>query len=181
MKLVTDNKVYVQKDDIIHLLRGVNGGSIPASVFNKCFSSSFFIVDDSNRYEFIEFDSPEDIEYWKNQPWSIDYIALKDEPDETLISLGESYADKQSIIANEFNSLSGEEKEDNYDIVTKYEILDFMMFSLRDIILMRKGELDFPFPEGLEYLKPNNSKPKIENKETKQSFIKRFINKFSKK
>ena len=73
MKIITDNAVYVQKNDIAYLNQ--TDLAIPASIFMKIFGND--IVDDNNRYEFIKFDTPEEIEYFRNIDWMIDYNEVK--------------------------------------------------------------------------------------------------------
>ena len=64
MKIITEKEVYVQKNDIAYL----NQTDLPilASVFTKLLDKGIIIIDNSNRYEFVKFDKPEEIEYFKN-------------------------------------------------------------------------------------------------------------------
>ena len=64
MKIITDSAVYVQKNDIAYLNQ--TDLAIPASIFMKVFGSGIVIIDDSNRYEFVEFDCQwyNDGKYW---------------------------------------------------------------------------------------------------------------------
>ena len=75
MKIITDNAAYVQMNDIAFLNHC--DLPIPASVFMKSFGFGIFVVDDSNRYDFKEFNKPEDIEFFKNIDWMIDYNEVK--------------------------------------------------------------------------------------------------------
>ena len=70
MKIVTDKKVYVQKNDIAYLNQ--TDLPIPASIFMKVYGNGIVIIDDRNRYEFIEFTAPKEIEFFKKLDWMID-------------------------------------------------------------------------------------------------------------
>ena len=59
MKIITDNAAYVQKNDIAYMNQ--TDLVIPASIFMKAFGNVTVIVDDSNRYEFVTFEVPEEI------------------------------------------------------------------------------------------------------------------------
>lgn len=73
MKIFANNKVYVQKNDLTYLLH--NAKEIPTSIFEKVFNGIFIVTDD-NRYEFIEFSKPEEIEFFKKNEWMVDYNSL---------------------------------------------------------------------------------------------------------
>ena len=66
------DKVYVQKNDLAYFMRGAEGISVPASIIDKVFGQ-IFIVTDENRYEFVEFSSLEEIEFFKKCDWMVDY------------------------------------------------------------------------------------------------------------
>lgn len=114
MKIITDNAVYVQKNDIAYLNQ--TDLAIPASIFMKVFGSGIVIIDDSNRYEFVEFDAPEEIEFFKGIDWMIDYNEVKDLSEEETITLGQSIAEEKNSIAQRFNSLTLEERKYEYGI-----------------------------------------------------------------
>ena len=76
MKIITDSVAYVQKNDIAFLTQ--TDRAIPASIFMKVFGNGIVIIDDSNRYEFVEFEAPEEIEFFKSIDWMIDYNEVKD-------------------------------------------------------------------------------------------------------
>ena len=58
MKIITDDAIYIQKNDITYLNQylSLNKLLIPTSIFEKVFGSNIVIIDNSNRYEFIKFD-----------------------------------------------------------------------------------------------------------------------------
>ena len=149
MKIITDNAAYVQMNDIAFLDQC--DLPIPASVFMKCFGFGISVVDDSNRYDFKEFDKPEDIEFFKNIDWMIDYNEVKDLSDEEHFALAQSIADEMETIAKKFDSMSPKQKKENINMVSQHELLEFKFYSLRDVYWFKHGDLKMNLPEGVEY------------------------------
>ena len=170
MKIITNNKAYVQLNDISYLLRSTD--LIPASIFEKCFSD-IFICTDQNRYEFMEFDTKEEIDFFKNLDYSIDYLALKDLTEKEIIQYGISLSEKRNEIAKKYNAMSDRDKEKNLDMVTQCELLDFKILSVRDILWFKQGHLQMYLPDGIEY--PEDTQPQ---KEKKSGRLSRFLSKF---
>lgn len=63
---------------------------IPTSIFMKVFDRDVIIINNRNRYDFVEFDAPEEIEFFKGIDWMIDYNEVKDLSEEGIITLGQS-------------------------------------------------------------------------------------------
>lgn len=148
MKIITDDVAFVQKNDISYLNR--TDLSIPASIYMKVFGSGVVIIDDSNRYEFIGFEAPEEIEFFKGIDWMIDYNEVKDLSEEETISLGQSIAEEKNSIAQRFNSMPPEEKERNIDMISQCKLLDFKMYSLRDVLWFKQGRIEMKLPDGVD-------------------------------
>ena len=51
MKIITDDAVYVQMNDMMHLNQ--SDLQFPASVFMKVFGRGMVIIDNSNRFDFV--------------------------------------------------------------------------------------------------------------------------------
>ena len=149
MKIITTNSVFVQKNDIAYLNQ--SDLAIPASIFMKVFGSGVVIIDDSNRYDFVEFEAPEEIEFFKGIDWIIDYNEIKDLSEEETIALGQSIAEEKNKIAQKFNSMTPEQRQENNTMVSQCELLDFKMYSLRDILWFKQGHIKMELPEGVEF------------------------------
>ena len=178
MKLFINNKVYVQKNDLAYFMRGSEGISIPSSIIDKVFSQ-VFIVTDENRYEFVEFSSPEEIEFFKKCDWMVDYNLFDDMTEEEIVEYGCQINAERNKIATSFNELSEGEREKQYmQVSTKIELLEFKMWSVRDILWHKQGHLKFQLPIGtdMDYMA---SDPNIS--ETKENVIKRVLRKFKKR
>ena len=149
MKIITENAVYVQKNDITYLNH--TDLPIPASIFIKVFGNGVVIIDDSNRYEFEKFEDNHEIEFFKRLDWIVDYNSVKDLSDDEIIEIGKSIAQSKNQIAKQFNSMSENERKENLEMVTQCELLDFKMYSLRDILWFKQGHLKMTLPEGVDY------------------------------
>lgn len=155
MKIFTDNAVYVQKNDIDYL--GQTYLEIP--VPKKNFDS---IVDDSNRYEFVEFNAPEEIQFFREMDCIIDYNEVKDLSEEEIIKLKESVRNEHETIITRYNSLPVEERIKDYKIITQCDLLEFKFYSLRDFLWLKQGDLKMKLPEEVD--SPTKLKEEKENK-----------------
>lgn len=169
MKIINGEKVYVQKNDI-----NQSDLPIPASIFMKVFGNGIVIIDDSNRYEFVEFTTPEEIEFFKSLDWMIDYNEVKDLSEEETIELGQSIAQEKNEIAQKFNSMNPDDRKKNMNMVSQCELLDFKMYSLRDVLWFKQGHISMELPDDVEY-------PTDYQKETpkQEKGIKRLLKRFS--
>ena len=140
MKIFTANSVYVQKNDIAYLNQ--TNLDIPASIFMRVFGN----IDDSNRYDFVEFDAPEEVQFFKGIDWIIDYNEIKDLSEGEIVALGQSIAEDKNSIAQRFNSMTLEERKENMNLKSQCELLDFKMYSLEDFLLFNQGRLKMKLP-----------------------------------
>ena len=140
MKIFTANSVYVQKNDIAYLNQ--TNLAIPASIFMRVFGN----IDDSNRYDFVEFDAPEEVQFFKGIDWIIDYNEIKDLSEGEIVALGQSIAEDKNSIAQRFNSMTLEERKENMNLKSQCELLDFKMYSLEDFLLFKQGRLKMKLP-----------------------------------
>lgn len=178
MKIFANNKAYIQKNDLAYFMKGFEGVTVPSSIIDKIFGN-VFIVTDKNRYEFVEFSSLEEINFFKKCDWMIDYNLFDGMTEDEIIDYGcQINTEKNKIIAS-FNELSEKEKEKQYtQVSTKIELLEFKMWSVRDVLWHKQGHLKFPLPNGtnIDYLVSNNDEiPK------KESVIQKVLKRFKKR
>ena len=177
MKLFVNNKVYVQKNDLAYFMRGTEGISIPSSIIDKVFGQ-VFIVTDENRYEFVEFSSSEEIDFFKKCDWMVDYNLFDGMSENQIVEYGCQINAEINKIATSFNELPEEERERQYiQASTKIELLEFKMWSVRDILWHKQGHLKFTLPNGtnIDYLISNDNE--IEKKENVVQKVLRRIKK----
>ena len=144
MKIITDNCVYVQMNDIMFLNQ--TDLSIPVSIFLKVFNDDVVIIDDRNRYDFVKFDDALEIEFFRNLDFIVDYNSVKDLSEEEIIDMGQKVANKRNSIAKTYNAMTSSIREENIHLVYECERLDYKMYSLRDILWFRQGRLKFNLP-----------------------------------
>ena len=165
MKVFANGKVYVQNNDLQYLLRVCDsisisssitnkvfgdGISIPLSIINKIFGD-FFIVTDGNRYKFVEFSNPEDVEFFRNCDWIIDYHAFDGRAEEEIINFGIQINDNRNKLVEEFNNLPEKEQEKQYEQVSsEVMMLDHKINSIIDLVWYRQGHLMFTVPTEIE-------------------------------
>lgn len=184
MKIFAENAVYVQKNDMSYL--NSSGLDIPTSIFMKVFGHGITIIDNSNRYEFIKFDDPREVEFFAAQDWIIDYNALKDLTEDELIAIGTSVSDLKKSKVEAFNAKRAKKRREQYNaILAALDLLDYKMYSLRDLIMFKRGELEFALPNGVE--KPAITvteqvevEPTLESTPSEQQSKERGIKKFIK-
>lgn len=164
MKIIANDAVYVQKNDLFILNRTYL--SMPVSIFMKIFDNDI-AINDSNRFEFVRFEETAEIEYFKNLDWIIDYNLVKDLSEKELMVMGENISEQKNEIAHRYNAMSEEDKKINIQMFDECELLDFKMYSLRDIIWFRQGKIRFILPKGVEY--PNDMR--------KGNFLRRILKK----
>lgn len=163
MKILTKDGIYVQKNDIAYLTQ--SDKSIPESIFLTVFGQgSYTIIDDTNRYEFVKFTSKEEVQFLNSLDWIIDYYKVKDLSYEELEKMFNEIAAKLNNLGAKYNAMSIEERVKNVDIANECENLQFMLYSIEDMGLLKLGRLDMPLPEGVE-------KPTIEIQEQVQEDI----------
>ena len=155
MKIITENAIYVQKNDIAYL--NSTDLEIPATVYTTAFQDNINIIDNSNRFEYVKFESENDIEFFKKLDWIIDYNEIKDLAEEELMAIGQNASNERNNLAKKFNKMTIEEQGINKDIVTRCDLLMYKMMSLRDIIWQKRSKVEFKLPEELA---PKDDKPK---------------------
>lgn len=116
----------------------------------KVFDRDVIIINNRNRYDFVEFDAPEEIEFFKGIDWMIDYNEVKDLSEEGIITLGQSIVKEKNRIAQKFNSMEINERKRNMGMVTQCELLDFKMYSLRDFLWFKQGHIKMKLPASVK-------------------------------
>ena len=137
-------KVYVQLNDIMVLTN--TNKPIPASIIDKVFGREMLIVDDDNRDDFIEFEDPKEIEFFRSIDWIIDYKKYRNLSEEELKLLIKENIKEANEIATKYNSLSHEEKERNINLYERYNTLSLQNEDINKVYLMKAGKYQPIFP-----------------------------------
>ena len=132
-------KVYVQINDLLTLYKTEQ--YIPISIFDKVFSSGL-VIDEENKYDFIGFYDPDEINFFKAIDWIVDGKKLnKKSIDELKNTYMESITDIKSFLEDHRSCILDE--DENYE----YELLVHRSNSIRDFFRAKYGNLRINFPE----------------------------------
>lgn len=134
MKIIRDNVCYVQYNDLA-MLHG-SDELIPINIFMQVYGKGSFYVNDKNRYQFMRFDNPDDIEYFRNVSWMLNYDDVKDLNNEDIIEVSNSV--QSSLKKRDISR-------------TKKDMLEYLYCSIGDFYMFKNGDLDFELPDGIEY------------------------------
>lgn len=146
MKIITRDKAYVQLNDLAVLMKFNEGKSIPSSIINDIFSE-VFICTNENRYEFREFSKPEQIKFFKDLDYSVNYLDYKDMSEEDMMKCGDAIANEMNELANKVNALIKAKKGVPEEMYNKHEQLEFKLLSLRDILWFKQGHIKMTLPK----------------------------------
>ena len=121
--------------------------AIPASIFLKVFGNGITIIDDRNRYNFVCFTEAEDIEYFKQLDWMIDYGKVKNMSEEELENLLSIMLDKMDFLDKAEQSIPVNQSQKRHELLQAFSLLVFKFCSLRDILWYKQGHISLNLPE----------------------------------
>ncbi len=136
--------VYVQMQDIMQLNQ--SDMPIPESIYTKVFTG-ITIVNDSNRFDFVSFDEAHEVKFFRELEFVIDYDQYKELTDEQLGEKGQKLVMKANEIAEKWNSMSSDEREQNSNLFQEHENIEYMLNFLSEIYAIKHGKRSMPFPD----------------------------------
>ena len=145
MKVFINNKVYVQKCDIAYILKGVEGTSFPISIIDVFGSTLKPFGEDMN--DFVEFSSKEEKAFFKRCDWIIDYDFFRDMSEDDIVNYRAKLIEDKVKMVKDYNELAsriGEKKLGKER--TKIELMDHKIWSVKEILLYKKGTANFVLP-----------------------------------
>lgn len=147
---VEDNKevVYVQLDDLAVLTH--SDEAIPACIVTQVFGNGIVIINGSNNSEFVRFDDPVAIKFFKDADWIINFKDYYKLSEKELMDHGQAIQDEMNEIANKFNALPLEERKKNMDLRNRHELLDHKFAALPRVLWFKQGFISIPFPEVID-------------------------------
>lgn len=169
MKIITNDAVYVQKNDLGFLSQ--SDVLIPASIFLEVFGKGVTIIDNNNRFDFVKFEDEVEIAFFKNLDWILDYDLVKDLSDSQIIKMYDAVLKEKREIAAKYNAMNKVERRKNQCMVSRCEKLDFKLSSLRDALWFKQGHIQFDLPNGLV---SGNEEKNVNEKGIKKTLRKRL-------
>lgn len=137
--------VYVQMEDMMRLNQ--SSIPIPVSIFEKVFTHGIIYVNSSNRFNFVKFDEEHEVNFFREIEFILDYDQYKDLTDEQLDKEGRELTNKANKIAEKWNSMSVDEKEQNSNLIEEHDNIYYMLHFLVEIIAVKHGKRSMPFPD----------------------------------
>lgn len=147
MKIINDKVVYVQKIDLEFLKYRLH--SLPVSIDSQIFENVESNFDDFNKYDFFKFENVNDIEFFRNTDFIVDYNFVKTVSIDEIVKVGKKYIEKRDILARKLYSIATSNSDYN-EILTQFKIVEYQISSLNDIIDFKSGCLKMKLPEGTE-------------------------------
>lgn len=137
--------VYVQMADMMQLYQ--SNMPIPASIFEKVFTSGMIYADNLNWFKFIRFDKEHEVKFFREIEFILDYDQYKDLNDEQLDKEGRELTNRANKIAEKWNPMSVDEREQNCNLIEEHENIEYMLHFLAEIIAIKHGKSSMPFPD----------------------------------
>lgn len=135
-------KVYVQVEDFATFTRV--GYPIPASIYAKAMDIRF--VTNDNRYNFVVYDTDEELDFFRNFEWIIDYKELRDKTGDEMRAIAKLDNDEANDIADLWNTLTPEEKRMNVTAADRYALLHHRIKSYGQILWNKQANIHLNFP-----------------------------------
>ena len=137
-------KLYIQKRDIAYF-NGTNY-TIPTFLYLKMLNRVIQITD-YNQDEFIIFEEPEHIEFFKNINYILDWNEYKKMSLTELKSKASETLNLYKIKTNEYNSMYKELQSSNQHLDKECKNLDYMMNAIEEIYLIKTKPKEINFPQ----------------------------------
>lgn len=146
MKKIINNILFVQRIDLLYL--GESHIPVPESIYKKI----KFNIDDRNKYNFVMFNSKEDILFLNSIPWIIDYDEVKDLSEANIQEMIDNNLNERKDLNELMTKNTGAEKLHQY---IEIQSLDLKIQSLRDALWYKKGMTKMNIPTSPKRRKRN--------------------------
>lgn len=155
MKLLINKKMYVQVKDILFIIKLLPKIDIeyPKSFLIKVLDKTY-IKDEKNKYEFIEFETQEEIDFFKKLDFIIDYKDYKKISYDKMNKYIQDIGNELNILSDKYHDLNEEEQNKKYDKYnTLFEKKYYKMESIRELYKIKTGKLQIDIPSKAKKLK----------------------------
>ena len=144
MKVVRDNIIYVQRSDILMICLTDN---VPESIIYSQFGKGVVKTDSTNINDFIKFEKENEIEFFKQADWIIDYDELKELSDDEIDNFINNIYKEIKELRIKYASLDDFEKITNRDIIFRSKLLEYKTESLEKLKFSNRKSLENSLPE----------------------------------
>lgn len=164
MKIITNNKIYVQKKDLAHLLEIVALTNImcPNSIMNNIFNPTL-IMNRDEELDFVMYEGDEIISFFKELDYIVDYNEIKDLSDIGIVNYVQTLCDSLNPMVEEYNlMLSGQNYKKREELEAFFRINDLKINDIRNYLMYKHGNLNMNIPiEEIEQQVNNKVKNKV--------------------
>lgn len=131
MKLIKDNKLYVQKKDFSKLFEC--NCNIKLDFINK-----YFFTTNDNGYEFVNVEDEQLIDIINNTDWIIDFSITELPKSDIKAKMQKLEKEKQELVDSAQNS-NRVKKFEPSKLAQQCQIIDFELYQLRDALWIKEG------------------------------------------
>lgn len=165
MKVTYDDKVFVQKKDLVFLLRCYidNKLILPDSIFKEIYSRMLLEVDFDGK-DFAMFNKKEELAFFDKIDFIMDYNEFKNKCSYCLMELEEKIIEERKFLVDSLKSHKLRSTWNCNMIGLRCEFLDYKLSSLNDILNYKRGKESYFIP---------NPDEKKHNRKDKKTYIKR--------
>lgn len=135
-------KMYVQFYDI-SMLTKCHSLTIPYTIVDRFFGD-VFVGTGKNRFKFVEFTKSNEIDFFQNADWILDFKAFKACSKKEIENNIDSIKKEMKKIANKYNLETHEVEA--MELMDQYKHLEYKIMQLEEIIYFKEGDVNFPFP-----------------------------------
>ena len=122
---------------------------IPGSIFTKAFPdfTGMNIVTDENRFDFVRFDEPTDVKFFKKLDFIIDFDQYKNLTGVQLEKEIRELETRASEIAKKWNSMTEKQRRNNRSLFEEHRNINYKICFLLEVYDVVHGRKTMPFPK----------------------------------
>lgn len=155
MKIICEDKVYIQKKDILSIKEFCI--YVPNKIiFDELNLRSYF--NKINKYDFVCYESEEEIEFIKSLDWVLDYEEFKNLSFKKLIKVCHKLSKEEDKVFKEFYSMSIKDRKENKHMILECKMLNYKKNSIIDLLQKKKEENELNIYKQLEKKEDNKVK-----------------------
>lgn len=143
MKVVTENAVYVQKVDIAFLIS--TDIIMPLSIMLNTFGENGGCITPDNRFEFVKFESENDIEFFSQQNWILDYNEVKYLKEDEIYNYIILLKNKEKALRKNYKKMGRNEKVNN-NLLIQCDLINYKSLGLKDYLAFKQGRINMDIP-----------------------------------
>jgi hypothetical protein len=150
MKIVCNDKVYVQNKDLMKTMIGsiIYKVGIPYDVISKVFTDSF-VVNNDNMDEFVCFEGQDNIDFFNKLAFIVDYKRYRRmSKREITAAINETMA-VVSRVSSDYNASLNKTKENSYNTLAIIQLMEHKFHDLRTILWEKQGHILIKKPDEL--------------------------------